>query len=497
VAPNRKATVSLCMIVRNEAHQLAECLRPVVELFDEVVIVDTGSSDETPKIAAQFTPHVFHVPWRDDFSAARNESLRHSTGDWVFWLDADDRLTVDNIDRLRRCFAQLGHEPQAYLMNTACWFQYACEGSNLITHPRLFRRGERIHWRGRVHEQIWPNLSSLGYELVWSDVQIDHTGYQDPAAEQRKLARNLRLLRMDYAVQPDDTSTLTHLGLAYFHTQKFERARFYLQRLLSLTSGAGDHLRHVYGVLAKMAMRQGNPNDALTTVDCGLELFPAGEYLLYLKAECLYELDRFAEARDTLLKILQNPPTPQYRGCVPAEIRDRLAPRKLADICRLEGNFDGAESLLMAILARYPTDTISWHALGRVFIDSRQKLKFSGVVERLKSCPQGEIFADLLLAYWYLQSREFELASQVLDRLVAAAPLMPMPRMMRVELLQQMQAPHSELIQACHDLLRMQPGNREAQALLASLEAVRSAERPLDTAYPSIMVGPDLAVGVA
>ena len=162
-------------------------------------------------------------------------------------------------------------------------------------------------WRGRVHEQIWPNLSSLGYELVWSDVQIDHTGYQDPVAEQRKLARNLRLLRMDYAVQPDDPSTLTHLGLAYFHAHRFEKARFYLQRLLSFTSGPGEHLRHVYGVLATMAMRKGNPNDALAIIDCGLERFPTAEYLLYLKAESLYELDRFSEARQYVIKDITEP----------------------------------------------------------------------------------------------------------------------------------------------------------------------------------------------
>ena len=148
--------------------------------------------------------------------------------------------------------------------------------------------------------------------------------------------------------------------------------------------------------------------------------------------------------------------------------------------------FRCAESLLTAILVRYPADTHTWHALGRVFIDSREKLKLIGVVNRLKSCPQGEIFADLLIAYWHLQTREFDLASQALDRLVAAAPQMPMPRMMRVELLQQMQAPDSELIHACHDLLRMQPGNREAQVLLANLEAVRSAEHPIESVYSSI-----------
>jgi glycosyltransferase involved in cell wall biosynthesis len=485
------------MIVRNEAHQLAECLGPVADLFDEIVIVDTGSSDETPKVAAQFTSHLFHAPWRDDFSAARNESLRHATSDWIFWLDADDRISPDNVDRLRRCFAQLSSEPQAYLMNTACRFQYACEGSSLITHARLFRRDERIRWRGRVHEQIWSNLSNLGYELVWSDVQIDHTGYQDTATEQRKLARNLRLLRMDYATDPDDTSTLTHLGLAYFHAHRFDQARLYLRRLLSLPNFPGEHLRHVYGVLATMDMRDGKPNDALATIDLGLEMFPSGDYLQYLKAECLYELNRFSEAREALLQVLKNPPAPQFNGCVPAEIRDRLAPLKLADICRLEGKFDGAESLLTAILARYPSDTHTWHALGRVFIDSRNWQKLCAAIDRLKSCPQGEIFADLLLAYRHLQMREFESARQAIDRLIAAAPLMPMPRIMRVELLNQVDASYNERIQACRDLLRMQPGNREAHVLLGRLEAVRSSQRPQEPAYGSIVLTQGLAAGVA
>ena len=81
VGENRKATVSLCMIVRNEGHQLAECLTPVADLFDEIVIVDTGSTDQTVRIARQFTPHVHHFPWCDDFAAARNASLQHATGD--------------------------------------------------------------------------------------------------------------------------------------------------------------------------------------------------------------------------------------------------------------------------------------------------------------------------------------------------------------------------------------------------------------------------------
>src|SRR3954447_18097990 len=94
------SVVSLCMIVRNEAHQLADCLSPIAHLFDEIVIVDTGSEDETPAVARRFTSNVHRFEWCDDFAAARNESLRHACGDWIFWLDADDRLSPDNVHRL-------------------------------------------------------------------------------------------------------------------------------------------------------------------------------------------------------------------------------------------------------------------------------------------------------------------------------------------------------------------------------------------------------------
>ena len=242
-----KPTVSLLMIVRNEEQQLAACLAPAAALFDEIVIVDTGSRDQTKRVAAQFTPHVFDFPWCDDFSAARNESLRRSHGDWLFWLDADDRLTPENATRLAALLQRLGDAPQAFLMNTVCASRYECEGVSLITHPRLFRRHPKLHWQGRVHEQLRPEVAQLGFDVQWSDVQIHHVGYQDPSLQQRKLQRDVRLLRMDYAVDPDDVSTLVHLGLAYFHLGRYDQARQFLGRLLQGSRTPAEHLRQVYG----------------------------------------------------------------------------------------------------------------------------------------------------------------------------------------------------------------------------------------------------------
>ena len=99
--------ISLCMIVKNEEANLEACLRPVCGLVDEIVVVDTGSSDRTREIASDLGARVFDFPWCDDFSAARNESQRYARGEWVFWLDADDRVDEANVKKLERVFGEL------------------------------------------------------------------------------------------------------------------------------------------------------------------------------------------------------------------------------------------------------------------------------------------------------------------------------------------------------------------------------------------------------
>src|SRR5262249_18045921 len=154
--------------------------------------------------------------------------------------------------------------------------------------------------------------------------------------------------------------------------------------------------------LATISQQTGNLTEALATLERALRHFPDGEFLLYLQADCLYELDRFREAKSALTRILTSSAARQYRGGVPGEIREKLAPRKLADVLRLEGDQGSAELLLTSAVNRFPDHTISWHTLGRVYLDWRQRTPFLAVVERLRSCPQGDVFALLLLATWHL-----------------------------------------------------------------------------------------------
>lgn len=160
-------TISLCMIVKNEERTLARCLDSVAGITDEIVIVDTGSSDRTMDIAAQYTNQVYTYEWKDDFAAARNESFAKATQEYILWLDADDVLLPSERAKLavlkRSCRRR---ETAAVILNYT--LAEGAEGSPLVTDRRLrlVKRDAGCRWHGRLHEQLsFPRARSLRQTL--------------------------------------------------------------------------------------------------------------------------------------------------------------------------------------------------------------------------------------------------------------------------------------------------------------------------------------------
>ena len=98
----KQATLSLCMIVKNEDRFLQGCLESIKDVVDQIIVVDTGSTDKTLNIAQEYNAQIHYFDWCDDFSAARNVSIKYATGDWILWMDADERLAPESIERLAR-----------------------------------------------------------------------------------------------------------------------------------------------------------------------------------------------------------------------------------------------------------------------------------------------------------------------------------------------------------------------------------------------------------
>ena len=149
-------SVSLCMIVKNEEDVLERCLESAAELVDEIIIVDTGSTDRTKEIAARFTDQIYDFPWRDDFAAARNESFSHASMDYCMWLDADDVLLEED----QTSFLALKENLDPSVSVVMAPYHTGFDENSRVTfscyRERLIKNRAGMSWVGAVHEAVTP-----------------------------------------------------------------------------------------------------------------------------------------------------------------------------------------------------------------------------------------------------------------------------------------------------------------------------------------------------
>ena len=142
--------ISLCIIARNEESVLGRCLDSVADLVDEIILVDTGSTDRTKAAAAEYAAKIYDFPWCDDFSAARNFAVSQAVGDYWMWLDADDVIEGENHEKLRRIL----EHPDADVVFLPYWLSFDESGAPQMVsqRERIFRRSGGYQFTGAVHE---------------------------------------------------------------------------------------------------------------------------------------------------------------------------------------------------------------------------------------------------------------------------------------------------------------------------------------------------------
>lgn len=205
--------ISVCLITRNEERFLAQCLNSVKGLANQIVVVDTGSTDRTKDIALECGAEVHDFVWCDDFSAARNEALRHATGDWVLMLDADEELVSSS----REALIRLARNKEVIAWRLPLFDAgREDEGCNYV--PRFFRNAPGLFYVGRIHEQVFSSIevrrAEWGLENRLGDATIRHHGYTAELLRDRnKIARNLRLLELALEEMPDEPHLIMNYGL--------------------------------------------------------------------------------------------------------------------------------------------------------------------------------------------------------------------------------------------------------------------------------------------
>ncbi len=243
-----KSTVSACMIVKNEEELLPGCLESIRGWVDDIVVVDTGSTDKTVAIAESYGARVFHQEWEGDFSKHRNYSIGEATGDWVFIIDADERMTDADIPSVRRCLA----DPQAKIiavnvLNVGGKFD---EQVTFLPSVRFFRRELGLRYEGIVHNQLRIDAKQ---PVLRTGVTIRHLGYGlSPEKLAAKAARTIELLDKQLAQNPKDAFALFNyaqvlLGLGISaHVDNAKKIKDAAGRAVKLTRPEVRGERHIH-----------------------------------------------------------------------------------------------------------------------------------------------------------------------------------------------------------------------------------------------------------
>ena len=258
-------SISIAMIVKNEEGHLAECLKSAAPLADEICIVDTGSQDNTIETARRYRAKVSFFIWADDFSAARNESLRPCTCDWIFVLDADERLDAQDIARIRGLVR--GAANAAYRFTTRNYtntttisdFQ-PCEPGDPHAHGfagwypsskvRLFPNNRGVRFEGRVHEVVAASLDRIGIPVTNTDIPIHHYPFtKSPEHILSKQSLYLKLGHEKLQEQPNNPQAYTELGDQYAEAKDYANAAGAYREALRLDPSNPHTLKNLGGML--------------------------------------------------------------------------------------------------------------------------------------------------------------------------------------------------------------------------------------------------------
>ncbi len=282
----RNPKISACMIVRNEENFLPRCLHSIRDYVDEIVIVDTGSTDRTVRIAESFGARVYHHPWEDHFSKHRNQSLGYAKGDWILYIDADEEMIKGSGETLRRGVCEAPEKIDAIAVVMECVFDQGKSRAynNAI---RVFRNRKEIFFKGRVHNYL------VGIKnVICCPIHIFHHGYNlDQEGRSRKFERTTRLLKKDIADDPLDPRPHHFLAASYLSEGMHEEALEEARKAISLFERKNGSANHNYYwslyIAATAALRMGRKDEARRLAEKGARLCPNhldSHYILCLAA---------------------------------------------------------------------------------------------------------------------------------------------------------------------------------------------------------------------
>jgi glycosyltransferase involved in cell wall biosynthesis len=292
--------LSLCMIVCNEEKCIGNCLNSVKDVVDEMIIVDTGSTDDTIEICKSAGATVLHWDWEDNFAAARNYGLEHANGDWIFWLDADEEVEKEDAAKLRDVLIETEENIAGIqLINYYGSYPLHPDHAYLINHHRLFRNNMGFRFKNRVHEQLNVHevLGDINH-LKTLPVRVYHYGYLDDiTTKKNKHKRNINILEKMKQEDKSNPWVYYHLASEYYrekmHKIAFQYTNEAIQKFLLKQQAPPSFL---YKLKYEILVRSNSFDGAWPAIDKAIALYPDYVDLHFYKGLIFIGQEKYNEA---------------------------------------------------------------------------------------------------------------------------------------------------------------------------------------------------------
>ncbi|MEI4828201.1 glycosyltransferase family 2 protein [Bacillus sp. FJAT-53711] len=302
--------LSLCMIVKDEENHISNCLNSIKSVVDEMIIVDTGSSDRTVEICKSFGAQVFDFPWNGSFSAARNYGLDRATGDWILWLDADEEIDSSDVYKLRDALYCDDYLLSIHLIN---YYGDRPDPNKTfdIAHTRLFQNHKGFKFTNSIHEMLNANevltSSDDNQSIKVVPIKVYHYGYLDSVNKsKKKFERNFNMLTDELEQKNRDPWIDYHIASEYYRVEQYDKAFNHVNRsivgfLQQLKTPPSLLYRLKYSIL----IGSGSIEGAWPGIERAISLYPDYVDLHFYKGLILYIKESYIEALEVFEHCLE------------------------------------------------------------------------------------------------------------------------------------------------------------------------------------------------
>lgn len=257
--------LSACIVAKNEENNIAFCLQSLQDIVEEIIVVDTGSTDRTVAIAEQFHAKVYFYKWQEDFAAAKNFALEKASGDWIIFLDADEYFTTETIGNVRSIIAKHAKECDAYLLKM---INIDVDNGNKQLDDfyamRIFKNSDQLRFFGKVHEELRfvDGKRKAMYQVDESEIKLYHTGYSKKKMK-LKCQRNLKILLAELKENPQNINLYRYLADVYHGLEDYENAFKYAKMDIETGKKEISYASRSYRVINNSLVKMNAPKSEI------------------------------------------------------------------------------------------------------------------------------------------------------------------------------------------------------------------------------------------